>query len=113
MMADEEDYEEDDWEPTPEQKAEFDRQVQLAKRFPTFVLLARAMMRHSRYERLKELEAPEIILEKSHADRIKAWNELCEAFPCSEDVRTFLLEDVLGTLRNEFLRPHDSSKVDA
>jgi hypothetical protein len=113
MTEADDDYEDDDWEPTPEEKEAIAQQVRLAKRFPTFVLLARAMMRHSRYERLKELGAPPVILEKSNEDRVKSWNDLCAAFPRSEDARIFMLEDVLSTIRDEFVRPHDSSKTDA
>lgn len=109
----EDDYEDDDWEPTPEEKAAIQEQVRLAERFPTFVLLVRVLMRHSRYQRLKELRAPEQILENSVESRDRALDELCAAFPRDDDARIFHLEDVLHTLRGELMCPHDSSKTDA
>lgn len=104
---------EDDWEPTPEEQAAIDQQILVAKRFPTFVLLAKALMRHTRYSRLRSLEAPEQILSKSAEMRDEAMDELCAAFPFQDGVRIYHLEDVLYTLREELIRPHDSSKTDS
>lgn len=113
-MSEEDDYlEDDEWEPTEEQKQYYEHLQKLHDRFPTFSLLARAMMRHERYEKLRKLECPAPILNKADEMRRETMDELCAAFPRSDDIWKFRIEHVLAVLKEELLHPHDSSKTDA
>ena len=98
---------------TPEEEKRVEEVERLHNRFPTFVLLLRTLRNYSRLHRLRELMAPRPILDSCEQSCEDAMRALCAAFPFDSEVNHYHLEDVLHTLREELMRPHQSSKTDA
>jgi hypothetical protein len=111
-MTDQEDDADDD-DLTPEERANVEHRNRLAERYPTFVLLTKAMQRHQRLRRLRELRVPEQIIENAVEMRDKAFDILGAAFPYDTEINVYHLEDVLNTVRAELQRPHGRGRLDA
>jgi hypothetical protein len=104
---------EDEYEPTEEDLAAARRMTELAERYPTFLLLFKALTRHKRHRRLVDLGAPQQILDKETELRERALDALADAFPYDTEVNCYNFPDILNTALSELSRPHTKGGADA
>lgn len=113
MVDDQEDPDEGDYIPTEEELARARQAAELARRYPTFQLLAKTLRRHRRLGRLQDLEAPDQIIDQEKKLREDALEELAAAFPFDLDINVYHLPDIIETLVEEIRRPHEQGGDDA
>ena len=116
MVDDPEDLEDldaDDYVPSAEEEKAARDAIEMAERYPLFVLITKALQRHKRMHRLIDLAAPQQILDREKELREKAFDELANAIPFDHEINSYHLADVINTLAFEIRRPHDKGGSDA
>jgi len=99
---------EDDWDPTPQEKANMKRYRQLLERYPTFTILMKVLNRHRTiriYENHGILDTP--VGESARQNLEEGLDELCAAFPTDPDALhgAYSLQSVLEAVVHEFNPP--------
>lgn len=102
-MDEDEDIEDDNQEEilSPEDLASMEERRKFIERYPTIWILDRVLNSHSRLGRLRELDAPEAVIDGELALREKYLTKLAEAFPRDLDVGDYAAEILRVILMEE------------
>ena len=101
-MTDEKD--DDDWKPSPEEKAQMDQFYRLAERHPTFLIVMKIVHGRTRLKKMLALDGPEVVIQNEREMLDRRLDELCAAMPYLPEQDTFSLPGIIQHFRDEILR---------